>query len=443
MTNLDDRSIRRAILPAAWALGTGVVLTSFILRPGATATGPVLAEIRSAVGMSGGQAALLSALPGLSFALSGAVAARLGHRIGAVGGLALCCALSAAGLVLRTATGSAALFLALTAIALLGAGLGNVLVPMAIKQRFPLHSGVWTAVYVTAVPLGALAPQLAAPVIMATGGSWSTTLLVWGWVSVAALCPWLVILASSALNRRRARAAARRGVLELDDGELGAALAMADERSASGAAVVSSPVTLADVARSPRARAMALFFGLQSMQAYVTFAWLPQIFRDAGLSLDRASLLVAVFSIWGIPGGFIVPAVVRRSRHLQAWVVFLAGLLVVGYAGLLLAPTTLPWLWPSALGIAGMCFQVALVLLTTRTRDYRVTAALSGFTQSAGYALASLGPFVVGWIQAATGGWSLPLILLAASAVPLGVTGWLACAEGIIDDEIGIGAHRG
>ena len=36
MTNLDDRSIRRAILPAAWALGTGVVLTSFILRPGAT-----------------------------------------------------------------------------------------------------------------------------------------------------------------------------------------------------------------------------------------------------------------------------------------------------------------------------------------------------------------------------------------------------------------------
>ena len=49
-----------------WALGAGIVLTSLMLRPGATSVGPVLAEIRGGVGMGPTGAALLAALPGLS-----------------------------------------------------------------------------------------------------------------------------------------------------------------------------------------------------------------------------------------------------------------------------------------------------------------------------------------------------------------------------------------
>ena len=67
------RSAAQAALPAAWAVGTGIVLVSLVLRPGATSTGPVLEEIRAGIGMGTTSAALLSALPGLSFAASGAV----------------------------------------------------------------------------------------------------------------------------------------------------------------------------------------------------------------------------------------------------------------------------------------------------------------------------------------------------------------------------------
>lgn len=427
----------RTILPGAWAMGAGIVLTSLILRPGATSTGPVLAEIRAATAMSATGAALLSALPGLSFALAGAVAARLGHRLGAVGALAVGCALGAVGLVARAFSSGATAFLALSMVALAGAGLGNVLVPMAVKQRFPLHSGAWTAVYVTVLPIGAVAPQLVAPALLGAGATWRDTVQVWGWVSALAALPWAAILAVRWVRRVRSRPAPT----IVDDGELGAAQALAlpsTDHEASGLTGTDAPqeVRLADIARSRRARALALFFGLQSMQAYVTFGWLPQIYRDAGLGLDRASLLVALFSVWGIPGGFVIPPLVTRSRHLQAWVMFFVALLGVGYGGLLLAPTTVPWLWPCALGVAGFCFQVALVLITSRTRDYRVTAALSGFTQSIGYALASVGPFLVGWVHGLTGSWSLPLVLLLASAVPMAWSGWHACAAGTVDDEI-------
>ena len=37
--------------------------------------------------------------------------------------------------------------------------------------------------------------------------------------------------------------------------------------------------------RSPTALALTLLFGVQSMNAYVQFAWVPQILRDAGLSV--------------------------------------------------------------------------------------------------------------------------------------------------------------
>lgn len=446
------RSAAQAALPAAWAVGTGIVLVSLVLRPGATSTGPVLEEIRAGIGMGTTSAALLSALPGLSFAASGAVAARLGHRLGAVGGLALAALLAAVGLLARAASGTTAVFLLMTLLALFGAGLGNVLLPMAIKQRFPLHSGIWTAVYVTVLPVGSLLPQLVAPAMVASASGWRGSLGLWGWVSALAVLPWAGILVARALGGRRGSHDPVRnesmGAGD-EDGELGAARLVENAPTtadATAARAASRAVGLVDVARSPRARAMALFFGLQSMQAYVAFGWLPQIFRDAGAPLDRASLLLAAFSVWGVPGGFIIPPLVTRSRHLQTWVIFFVSMLVVGYTGLLVAPLTVAWLWPCALGVSGFCFQVALVLVTHRTRDYRVTAALSGFTQSVGYALASAGPFVVGWVHGLTGGWRVPLALLIASALPMAWAGWRACADGVIDDEVAdaaeAAAHR-
>ncbi|MFB6671366.1 hypothetical protein ACFCWG_03040 [Streptomyces sp. NPDC056390] len=43
--------------------------------------------------------------------------------------------------------------------------------------------------------------------------------------------------------------------------------------------------------------------------------------------------------------------------------------------------------------------------------------------QGAGYLLAAAGPFVLGALHDATGGWTAPMLLLAALCVPMGIAG--------------------
>ena len=94
-------------------------------------------------------------------------------------------------------------------------------------------------------------------------------------------------------------------------------------------------------------------------------------------------------------------------------------MLALGYTGLLVAPATVPWLWALALGFAGLAFPTAMALITARTRHPSITAQVSGFVQPVGYALAATGPFAVGLIHEATGGWSLVIVLLAHTSVRL------------------------
>ena len=65
-----------------------------------------------------------------------------------------------------------------------------------------------------------------------------------------------------------------------------------------------------------------------------------------------------------------------------------------------------------------------------------MTAQLSGFVQPIGYALAAIGPFVVGLIHEATGGWSLVIVLLMLTSVPLTLAGLRVARPTYVDDEI-------
>ena len=55
---------------------------------------------------------------------------------------------------------------------------------------------------------------------------------------------------------------------------------------------------------------------------------------------------------------------------------------------------------------------MVLTLIGLRARTSEGTAALSGFTQSVGYLIAAVGPFAVGLLYDATGGWTVPLVVL-------------------------------
>ena len=131
-----------------------------------------------------------------------------------------------------------------------------------------------------------------------------------------------------------------------------------------------------------------------------------------------------------------MPTVIARDRGVRAWMVSFGVMLFLGYAGLLVAPATVPWLWALALGFSGLAFPTAIALITARTRHPSVTAQLSGFVQPIGYALAAIGPFAVGLLHDATGDWQLVLVLLALTSVPLTLAGLRVASPAYVDDEI-------
>ena len=402
-TEPADTGRFRYVAPA-WLAVVAVVLLSVNLRPGASSLGPVMEELRAGLGMSGGTAGLLTAMPGLWFGVVGLLAVGLARRIGVTTSIFLAVVVVAAGLLARVLTDSVPVFLVLTSVALGGMGLCNVLAPAWIKRHASDDGVLLMTVYGAGLTLGGAAGSLLAAPLASAAGGWRVSLGAWGLVAALALVPWTPAL----VGERRARR---------------------------GRAPLATP-RRTRISSSPTAIALTLLFGLQSMNAYVQFGWLPQLYRDAGLSAVHAGALIALLTALGIVGGLLMPTVIHRSRTLSPWMIAFGVLNVAGYLGLLLAPATVPWLWAVLLGVAGFAFPTAIALITARTRDPHVTARLSGFVQPLGYILAAVGPMLVGVIHEATGGWTEVLLLLMASGVALGLTGLRVARPVYVDDEL-------
>jgi CP family cyanate transporter-like MFS transporter len=188
--------------------------------------------------------------------------------------------------------------------------------------------------------------------------------------------------------------------------------------------------------RSPTARFLMLFFGLQAMNAYIQMGWLPKIYTDNGVSSSTASIGLSVIGALNIVGGLLMPGIIARVTDLRPVPAVFAVLTGLGYVGLWLAPGTVPLLWAVLLGIGGCCFPTAIALIPARSRTPLVTARLSGFVQPLGYFLAGLGPFVLGVVHEQVGSWDGILIVLALIAALMGVLGVLAGKRTVIDDEL-------
>ncbi|MFF4953809.1 CynX/NimT family MFS transporter [Streptomyces chattanoogensis] len=385
----------------------GIVLAALNLRPAITSLGALLKEVREGLGMSGTVAGLLTSVPSLCFAVFGVAAPRLARRFGP--GAIVCGGMAAiaAGLALRPFTGGTAGFLAASALALAGIAVGNVLMPVVIKSWFPDRVGPMTGLYSMALALGtSLAAAVTVPMTGALGGSWQSGLAVWAALAAVAVLPWLAVV------RRRSAAPGA---------------------SADGAASAAEPPVR--ITASPTAWALAVFFGLQATAAYVTMGWMPQIFRDAGVSAGTAGVLLAVTMAMGVPLSFVLPRLATRMRHQGPLAVGLAACGLAGYAGLWLAPAAGAWAWALLMGIANCSFPLALTMIGMRSSSSAGVAKLSAFVQSVGYLISLPGPLLVGALYQHSGGWGLPIALMAGLLVPQMAVGMLAGRDRRIEDE--------
>lgn len=381
--NLDtDRAHRIFVLICVVALALN-------LRCVVSSVGVSLGTLMPALSMSGATAGVLTTLPVLSFAFFGSTGASIArtlglHRTAAGSLLAL-----TVGMSVRPFLDSGLGFILATTVALAGAAVGNVILPPLVKAHFPDRIGFATALYSAALLLsGGLPPAITVPIANAAG-DWRAGLLAWAVLAGVCLLPWLVMLRREAYLTGTSRG-----------------------RSA-----------FAATARSPIAWAMALFFGIQSSNAYVQLGWLAQMYADAGLSPAHAGLLVSIIQTLGIPIALVLPQVSRLlplSMHPLLPVCF-AVLAASGWLGIMAAPDRAPWLWVGLLGLGGAGFPWILAMIGLRSRSTREAVALSGFVQPVGYLIGAIGPFVVGLVHDATGSWQLPLLGLAAATCVLAV----------------------
>lgn len=380
----------------------GIVLLAVNLRPAATSLGTLLEETSRALSISASLAGVLTTLPVLCFAAFGPLATTLGRRWGLHRTTLSTLLVVVGGLVVRAATDSSVVFTVASALALAGMASGNVLLPPLVKRHFPHRVGVLTAVYSTALMVGAATPAwVAVPVSDATG-SWRYGLGVWALLAAVAVLPWVGLLRHDVRGDGRP---------------------VADH-------------SMRDVARTRLGWQMALFFGIQSAFAYSSFGWLPKIYQDAGLEPAHAAMMLGIVATIGIPLALLLPYHAARQQD-QRLVVLAVGLAAVtGFSGLLVMPSTLPWLWAVLLGIGGSAFPWVLTMIGLRARTQDGTAMLSGFVQSIGYVLAAVGPLGAGLLFDLTGSWTVPLGVLTFMCVPLVLAGLTFARPRFLEDEL-------
>ncbi|QXE39462.1 MFS transporter [Streptomyces sp. GMY02] len=394
----------------------GVVLAAINLRPAITSLGALLEEVRDGLGMSGSVAGVLTSVPPFCFAVFGFTAPRLARRYGPGAIVGAGMAAITAGLLIRPFAGGTAGFLAASALALMGIAVSNVLMPVIVKRYFPDRVGTMTGLYSMALALGtAFAAAATVPMTEALGGSWRLGLALWAVPAVVAVLPWLGLV--------RDRGA----------GMPGAAAGGASADGRGGA------VPGLRLGRSRTAWALACFFGLQATGAYITMGWMPQVFRDAGVPASTAGLLLAVTMVMGVPLAFVIPRMAARMKNQGPMVVGLGLCGLTAFAGLYFAPAEGSWVWAALLGVSNCSFPLALTMIGMRSRSGAGVVRLSAFAQSTGYLISIPGPLLVGVLYQHTGGWELPIALMAGFLLPQMAAGVIAGRDRTIEEEAGVG----
>ena len=393
----------------------GLLVVVVNMRTAVSAISPIVSQISVDIDLDTVVLSVIGMLPPIVFAISGFFTGPWAKRSGLEATLLVAIGAMVVGHLLRTLAVGWPMLLLGSVIALAGAGVANALLPPLIKRYFPDRIGLLTSLYSVMIAVsGALPPLIGTGIADSVG--WRYSLGVWMLTAAVSALPWIT------LYRRHRRERALHALRGQDD---------------TPEVVEPEPELLGKVWHSRLAWSLTVICGIVAAHVYALFAWLPQLLRDvAGVDAGTAALLLGLFSLIAIPGAYAVPILMTKLENVS-WVL-VAGLLafVIGYAGVLLTPTVLTWLWVVFMGIGPQVFAAAITLINLRTRTQQGSIALSSFSQGIGYAIGALGPLLVGVAHDITGSWTAPILGLMVTAL-LGTPAALRLAKPrYLEDEM-------
>lgn len=373
-----------------------LVLVALNLRLAITSAASLLTMLTEAGALNAATVVLIPAIPTAVFAIAGVSTARLAARWGAERTVAAGMALLAAGLLVRAIPEPWVVVLG-TVIATGGLAVVNILLPAVVRAHFGRNIGTVTTVYTTAMSLGAATAAAAAVPVARAIGSPSLGLAAWAIPAVIGLVAWALFMPLAKPTPA--------GSVPAPGVTTGTVPVVGQRRSETREPYPAGTWLLAG------------FFAIQALLSYVLMGWLPSIATDAGLSAERAGLLLGIAMAVGVPATAAIVPLTRGPKRMRVGFGIVGTASLVGMLGFLLAPMAMPEVWAAFLGL-GMCaFPLALALIAGLGRDAAESARVSTAVQSIGYTVATVGPLAAGALRQATGGWTVVLGLLMVGAL--------------------------
>lgn len=379
-----------------WVLLGGIWFVYFCFGLIAASMAPLIPAITFELGISNvAMGAILGAWP-LVYIASAVPCGVLLDRVAPRSSLTLGCAVIALSCVLRGFSHSQeAMFVS---VGLFGVG-GPLISVGAPKLAALLFTGsrraVAMGIYSTGPALGtATALALTSGVMMPLlGGEWRVVLFVYGGIALAAGALWFVI-------------ASPRGIWP--------------QTGAGGAAPRFSLGAVGGIVKLPAVQivlaiAVGVFFVNHAMNN-----WLPEMLRSKGWSAAEAGYLAALPTTIGIAGSLIVPRFAVGERRVL--VVALLFVSMLTSALLLLVSQDWSLVVPLALfGITRTSTPALVILLLMETRGVRTDrhGLVGGLYFVAGEIGGALGPFTIGVLSEATGGFNASFALIGAVSAVL------------------------
>ena len=380
------------------ALVAGVVALVLIglnLRAGITGAAALLHDLQAVLGYGPLVAALIPSIPTLCFAVAGAATSWLTRRLGLEKAILLSLVLLAAGLLLRGVP-STGMLLAGTVVGMSGLAICNVAMPSFIRVHFADRTSLMTALYTVTMTTGAtVVSVLIVPVAQGLGSA-SAGL---GSIGLLALCACLGFVP----------------------------IALYAHRAAS--AVKPARVAPWPLLRTRTGALITLGFTVQALLAYAVLSWFPYLLVTMGMTTSGSGLMFGLMQLVSVPAGMILVGIGSRPRRLRTAFYLATVTMALGVLAMLVLPVGWAPLTAVLLGFGLGIFPLVMVMISRSGRTTAETTALSTVAQSAGYLLATLGPFGMGLLHSATGSWLLPLILLLAVALGQIAVGHLLTAR--------------
>lgn len=401
-TSIPSQTVPPSALPKRkLVVVAGVVAVALIglnLRAGITSAASLFHELQEVLGYGAVVASILPTIPLLCFAFAGMATPWLVRKTGVEKAILLSLALLAAGLLVRGVPTTGAL-LGGTVLAMCGLAVCNVAMPVFIREHYAAKTPVMTGLYTFTMSGGAtIAASVSVPMAQQLGSP-SLGLAAWGILGVAALLGFLPMVVHT--HRKAARRDAER-------------------------------VSMWPILRTRHGLLITAVFTFQGFLAYGVMSWFAYLLTNRGLSAAESGLQFGLMQIVSVVAGMALLAFGSRPGMLRPAFYLASSTTLAGIVAMLLLPVTWAAVPAVLTGFGLGVFPLVLMVISRSGRSTAETTALSTVAQSLGYLIAAAGPFGVGLLHSASGGWTLPLGLLIVASLALMVSCHFMTAKGVL-----------